>query len=627
MGASHSRPRLFGTLLWGNTVALSWMWGLGLFFTVQFTFQFGWVGLLSFSIPNFLGLMAFGLFTHQIARRSAGSESLANFFTRWSRPFRLVFLLYQVLAIALTIFALIHYVWQPLGLQPKNLFLPLTLLIILAAAILFGEEFNIKRIKYSHGVLFLLAAAAILILASGRPHSAEGSEVRMVPLPTSNLSFWGYVVPICIGFLVGPWLDLQQWQRAIQMHRERISIGWAYVTGSLLFLGLLLFHGGLTLRVGAAGAAVHVREGLAGHTYAQDILTRFFYEHSNTQPWMFAAYCVFVCVCILTTLDSGYIALRWFLQSQAQSSNHPIFSLVPHRLITSPIPIMTFCGLLGLVGAIAGLELEYFMIFYATFFVGYATLSIVRCYLISPANAIPQVKMFSVGSLAVVIFAYGYFLYYPLLQIVGSLLPLGYVVWLLAKPGSAGEFVSDTDELESTLERAVTPAEPAVQAPTDAAGTPPPSPAPAAVGGAGFHDLTGHFEGKWFVHRFVSTYADTNSVGNVYFGMYAMWVGKTRELFFNKVMPRFTLKETPFYILTRSFEHKFLRETREFESVSVRIRIGSYNRKFVTLEHEVYDSKEQLLGKGKQSLLFVSSADYRMIDIPPEVYSAFVVHA
>jgi acyl-CoA thioesterase FadM len=108
--------------------------------------------------------------------------------------------------------------------------------------------------------------------------------------------------------------------------------------------------------------------------------------------------------------------------------------------------------------------------------------------------------------------------------------------------------------------------------------------------------------------------------------MYAMWVGKTRELFFNKVMPKFNLKDTPFYILTRSFEHKFVRETREFEAVSVRIRIASFNRKFVTLEHEIYDSHEQLLGKGKQSLLFVSSTDYRMLDIPPDVHAAFVVH-
>jgi len=106
--------------------------------------------------------------------------------------------------------------------------------------------------------------------------------------------------------------------------------------------------------------------------------------------------------------------------------------------------------------------------------------------------------------------------------------------------------------------------------------------------------------------------------------MYAMWVGKTRELFFNKVMPKFNLKDTPFYILTRSFEHKFIRETREFETVTVKIRVGDYNRKFVTLEHEIFDSAGNHLGKGSQSLLFVSSTDYKMLDIPQDVVSAFL---
>ena len=92
-------------------------------------------------------------------------------------------------------------------------------------------------------------------------------------------------------------------------------------------------------------------------------------------------------------------------------------------------------------------------------------------------------------------------------------------------------------------------------------------------------------------------------------------------------MPKFNLKDTPFYILTRSFEHKFVHETREFEEVSVRIRIASYNRKFVTLEHEVHDASNQLLGKGKQSLLFVASSNYGMIDVPPQVHAAFVPYA
>lgn len=635
MGSSNSTiSRWFKTILWGNTVALSWMWGLGLFFSVQFTTQFGLFGLLTFAIPNFLGLMAFGLVTQHIANRQKGkgSEALASFFVNWSRPFRLIFFLYQILAITLTIFAVIRYVWQPLDLQPSILYLPLVLLIVLAAAILFGEEFNIKRIKFSHGGLFLLIAAAIVVIVTSLDKFPVISNVTLPKLPVGTWSFWGYAVPICIGFLVGPWMDLQQWQRAIQMHRERVSVAWGYVFGSTQFLALLLFHGTLTLWAQDRGASALIREGIAGYTYAQDMLMRFFYAAIDAHPYVFIAYCVFVCVCILTTLDSGYIALRWFLQSNVNMSNHAIFALIPNRLVTSPIPALVFCGIVALASAVLGLELEYFMIFFATFLVGYEALGIARCYVYSPANAIPQIKMFSLGAVAVVIFAFGYFQKLPGLQIIGSLMPLGYVLWLLIKPTSSEDFASGADELASpgntagalsAEEFSVSPA--ATTSPQQTM-SPVAHPVAAAAAALGIHDLTGHFEGKWFIHRFVATYADTNSVGNVYFGMYAMWVGKTRELFFNKVMPKFNLKDTPFYILTRSFEHKFMRETREFEAVSVRIKIGSFNRKFVTLDHEIYDSSEQLLGKGKQSLLFVSSTDYRMIDIPQDVYAAFVGH-
>ena len=54
-----------------------------------------------------------------------------------------------------------------------------------------------------------------------------------------------------------------------------------------------------------------------------------------------------------------------------------------------------------------------------------------------------------IGSLAVVIFSYGYFLRSPLFQIIGSLLPLGYVLWLLLKPSSSEEFLGDTEELDA----------------------------------------------------------------------------------------------------------------------------------------------------------------------------------
>ncbi len=618
MAASSPTPaRWFPTLLWGNSIALSWTWGLGLFFSVQFTTQYGLFGLLTFAIPNAIGLLAFGLVTHHIARREKGSESLATFFTNWSRPFRLVFFLYQLLAITLTIFTFIRYGWQTLGYEPWILFMPLTLLIVLAAAILFGEEFDIKRIKFSHGVMALLLAASIAVITIQTFRIGAG-PFHFPKLPTDDWQYWGYVVPIIIGFLVGPWLDLQQWQRAIQMHRERVSIAAAYWIGALEFFGILLFHGALALWALNQGAGEWIRSGLGNYRYGHEVILRFFYENAAVAPWTFTAYCVFLCVCVLSTLDSGYIALKWFFQEGVARSKNPLLTFVPKRLLVSPIPVFILAGVIALIAAVLRLELEYFMIFYATFFVGYSALGIARCYLISPANAIPQVKMFCIGSLAVVICAFGYFLRYPIFMILGSLLPLVSIAWLLLKPGAGEDFVNDTEELSATA-----PDSP--YSPKGIIGAASPENAPPAA--VMTHSVGGHFEDKWFVHSFIATYADTNSVGNVYFGMYAMWVGKTRELFFNQVMPKFDLKKTPFFILTRSFEHKFVRETREFETVSVRIRISHYNRKFVTLEHEVYDSSQKLLGHGKQSLLFVSSADYKLIDLPPEVATAFVTYA
>ena len=165
------------------------------------------------------------------------------------------------------------------------------------------------------------------------------------------------------------------------------------------------------------------------------------------------------------------------------------FRLFRPKLLTSPIPAFIFAGLVALLGAMLKFELEFFMIFYATFFVGYSILAIVRCYIVSPANAIPQVKMFCIGSLAVVIFSFGYFLRYPGFQIFGSLLPVAYVLWLLMKPTASEEFVSDSEELEKPASSSL---ETRPQSVVNVA-----SPMTVLEPGVVHHTLGGHFEGKW----------------------------------------------------------------------------------------------------------------------------------
>ncbi len=615
--------RWLNAILWGNSVALSWMWGLGLFFSVQMTFMFGLEGLLMFAIPNALGLMLFGLLTQNVAKsHSGGQESLAIFFDKFSKPFRLILYLYQIVALSLTVFALVNYLFVPLQLATGPLlamYLCLIVFVILAAGCLFGEEFGIAKIKLSHAMLGgLLVICVATILFNLKPLAPEPFQLKS---PFENdwrgARFFGYAIPLVIGLLVGPWLDLQHWQRAIQIHREKTSIRASYFFGGVIFFLMLLFHGCLAMWVMRVdGGNIVPTAGLDKFKYAHDLVTLYFQNHPGADGLMRTAYFGFLAICALTTLDSGYVALKWFLSKNVEKSDNMLISLIPKQILGSPVPTFLVVGVITLIGILAKLQLEYFMVFYASFFVGYAALAIARCYVPNSQQPLPQIRMFMMSSISLVIFSFGYMSSHTALMWLGSILPLAYVAWLVfnadllrvvtEKAGEVMEAASEIPAIKAITKTAAVVTNSGVTAPQD------------------HHALGGHFEDKWFVYSMIATYQDTNSVGNVYFGMYALFVGKTRELFFNVAMPDFDLKTTKFFILTRSFEHKFVREAREFDTITVKIKVADFNRKFCTLEHQIFGSDNELLGKGKQSLLFVASKDYSLLDIPSEVYTAFM---
>lgn len=615
--------RWLNAVLWGNSVALAWMWGLGLFFSVQITFMFGLQGLLMFAIPNALGLMLFGLITHNVAKRhDGGRESLAIFFDKFARPFRLILYIYQIVALSLTVFALVNYLFVPLlGVSGIIVYLYLCLIVfvILAAGCLFGEEFGIGKIKLSHALLGSLLVICIgVIILNLKPLVPEPFQwTSPFQHEWKGASFFAYAIPLVIGLLVGPWLDLQHWQRAIQIHRENTSIRSSYFFGGLIFFLMLLFHGCLAMWVMKIdGSHLMMTKGLDGFNYAHDLVTRYFQSNPGSEGFARMGYFGFLAICALTTLDSGYVALKWFLEKNVEKSENMLVSLIPKQILASPVPTFLVVGVITLIGTLAKIQLEYFMVFYASFFVGYAALAIARCYVSNAQQPLPQVRMFMMSSVSLVIFAFGYMTTQAPLMILGSIMPLVYVVWL----------VFNADLLRVVTERAGEVIEAAAEIPAlrAIAKTATVARASDVVAPHDHHALGGHFEDKWFVYSMIATYQDTNSVGNVYFGMYGLYVGKTRELFFNVVMPDFDLKTTKFYILTRSYEHKFVREAREFDTITVKLRIGDFNRKFCTLEHQIFGSDNQLLGKGKQSLLFVSSKDYALLDIPPQVYTSFI---
>jgi acyl-CoA thioesterase FadM len=620
------KSKIINSFLWGNSVALSWLWGLGLFFSVQITYLFGLTGLFGFALLNSIGLFLFGYGTQKIAHRDKGQESLERFYKKWYKPFRFSLYLYQLLAITLTVFATVKYLFIPLlasywpewdnGGNILQIFsLLLVVALVISASCLLGEEFTIKSIKYWH----LLIGAVLLIIIVSLLAYIQPKEIysyhSWIKNETGKPIFIGYLVAILVGFFVGPWLDLQQWQRAIQMRKEGTNICSGYFFGSVIFFLLLIFHGLMASFVfnSAWFNSDMASVGLGGIKYGHEQIVEYMIHFRSTLPeWIPFSYYLFTSLVVLTTLDSGYVSTQWFLKEISKTSNSPVLSLIPKGIADSPIPTYILAGFITIFSVLANFELEYFMVFYATFFVAYASLGIARCFVPNSQHSLPQVKLFSIGALSLAVFAGGYFMQMALFMILGSILPILYVIWL----------VLNTDLLRVVKEKVEEVIDAASEIPvlknlSKATHT--------VINGKTLEVSTGsHFEGKWFVHTFMATYVDTNSVGNVYFGVYVLWVGKARELFFNYVLPDFNLKDTTYLILTRSFEHKYITETREFERISVKIRASEYNRKIATLEHQIFDSAGNLLGKGKQQLIFVSSKDYRLLDIPTDVIKAFM---
>lgn len=635
----------FKTILWGNSVGLAWTWGIGLFFSVQMAIQFGFKGLISYATINAVGLSLFGIINHFIAKKYSNAKAYEAAFLQRAHNFKFPFLFYQVVAISLTLFAVLKYVTLPLGVLSL-----LVCIMFFGATIFLGEEYGIKRIKYSHAVIGLGVAAALYFLYQSElfhnPDLIFSSE-KLIKF--SNESFYvAFWAPILVGFLCGPWLDLQHWQRAIEIKKEGLSIANSYIIGGLIFWAVIMLDGILALAAFNYGDFREVILATSSNPSSllfsvKDTITMVL-SSSESLKELLSFYIIFVCLAALTTFDSGYVALKWYVKDLIKDSKNLVLSFVPPAFIYSPVPWFVVCIATAMttlhiaeVGKFISrfdpslekffrFELEYYISFFASFFAMYAVTLYRSTSDSKTIQSFPFLKLFSTGLFSIAIFGIGYFSENAIVMAIGSLMPFIYGFFTYS---TNDEIInSDSDQvidITQSTNKSINQNTDSVQvnANNNANIMPhsgynlPEGAEPSSVAGCYIKD-------KWFVHSFIPTYQDTNSVGNVYFAMYAMWVGKTRELFFQHTMPDFDINTTSYYILTRSYEHKFLMETKEFEPVTIHIRVKDYNRKFVTLEHKIFNHKEQMLGKGTQTLMFVSSDDYRLIDIPQEVYGSYL---
>ncbi len=593
------------SLTWSPTIALSWLWGLGFFYAIHITFVYGLPGFLAFALPNAIGLGLFGWGIERFGPKLA----LDVDFGRLSARYGGILLAYQVVAVAITLYAFAADYLQPLV---GALAIPIMLLVGLLACAT-GHVSRIQDFKALHGAMLVLGVAAALsalrlMPASGPPH------VRIALGPR----FYGLIVPSLVGFLLGPWLDLQQWQRALRIRQEGGSIARAYAAGGALFFCLIginaLFAAGLPV-----DAVDVLRPGIDGVVEAQSALAATMATigpAATPAAWLFG---IWAAVAVASTLDSAYVATRWHLVTATTRSSNAIFALLPKALVQTPSWVLA--AAFGIAIGAYGIRLPLILMIapFGSLFVGYSACLVLQTTRREAAAHDPML-CFLLGTGSAACTAIGYYAQLVPVMAVAPLMPLLAATRLLRQPAIAAT--------ASTAVVSGVPAQPPVR--TDLGIGQATDGMIGQIGRSGASErpaatwLSGRFEGNWFLYDVIPTYDDTNSVGNVYFANYVRWVGKTRELFFARCVPDFDLKTTGFFILTRDFYHKFVRETREFEAVLVRIRVGKHNRKFVTLEHEVRGADGDLLGKGTQQLMFVDVASHALIDVPVDMLRGFL---
>ncbi len=561
------------------SVASSWLWGLGFFYSIHVTLTYGALGFLLFAIPNAVGLALFGVV---LERRS----DLPKWWARVRARYLGFLILYQVAAVAITLFAAGVGFFAILAGDAAGG----AVIVLAIVGCLFGHLLGLGGLRRAHAPLLIAGIASAIYVV----WFLHGVPAPTIPHDTSlDRRFAGLVLPTLVGFLLGPWLDVQQWQRAVAIRAVGRSVGRTYLVGAAMFFGLLCVNAMLATSAGL----VSLRIPSDGIPEAVGAVT----SAASVSGLALIAFGIWVVIAMGSTLDSFYVASRAMLIEAYRASNNPLLALLPSGLATSPFWMLLPAMGLALAGMGAGAPMMAFLAPFATVLTGAAACLVAET-MRGPSEYDPVVCLCS-GALAAIAFAIGYEFNLPALlwlSAIGAILPV--IPHVL---GSAGE----------------QPVAAGAPVTLSSEGPMPVSSAPSGREvGAGFSP------DGWFVMPMTTTYDDTNSVGNVYFANYMRFVGKCRELFFLECMPDFDLKTSSFHILTKDFDHKFRREIREFQPILVMIRIKSYNRRFVTLEHEIRMDSGALIGRGEQDLMFVTPTDQELLDIPSSVMRAFLPH-
>lgn len=128
---------------------------------------------------------------------------------------------------------------------------------------------------------------------------------------------------------------------------------------------------------------------------------------------------------------------------------------------------------------------------------------------------------------------------------------------------------------------------------------------------------------RWFEHRHLVTFEDTNAAGSVYFAKYFSWQGEIRERLLAQFYPEFAADlHQGFGMITEFAQQEFFREAVLFDQVVMRLGVAALSRSRIEFEFEfLRDPDGLLLARGRQAVIWTNRQHHPSL-MPDKLFDA-----
>ena len=126
-------------------------------------------------------------------------------------------------------------------------------------------------------------------------------------------------------------------------------------------------------------------------------------------------------------------------------------------------------------------------------------------------------------------------------------------------------------------------------------------------------------EGAFFEYRFITTFEETNLVGNIYFANYVLWQGKCREMFLNEYCPDVieAIKDG-LALITLDLSAQYVSQLYAFDRVVMRMSLEAQSESRLLMNFNYYSEKEgqlTLVCKGTQATAAMKEQNGTMVPV------------